>query len=394
MADHEAVILSAARTPIGRFGGGLAAVSAIDLGAAAVRAAISRAGIAADQIDETILGNVLSGGLGLNPARQASLVGGVPESVPAFTVNKACGSGLKAVSLAAQAVLSGESEVIVAGGMENMSAAPFTVERASRGFAMGDVTMSDSMLSDGLICPTCQVHMGVTAENIADEFSVDRVDQDGFAAESQARAAAAIAAGAFDDEITPVEVPGRKGSITVERDEHPRPETDTDALAALRPAFAKDGTVTAGNASGINDGAAALVVASSAAAASAGAKPRATIRSWASVGVAPRIMGMGPLGAVQAAVQRAGLGLDDIGLFEINEAFAAQSLAVVRELGVDPERVNVHGGAIALGHPVGASGARVLVTLLHAMEARDEQRGVAALCIGGGQGIAMVVERS
>lgn len=390
MPERDVVILAGCRTPIGRFGGALAGVPAVDLGAHVLRESLTRAAVDPGDVGEVILGNVLSGGLGLNPARQAALEGGLPESVPAFTVNKACGSGLKAVSLAAQAIAAGESDVILAGGMESMSRAPFTVERPARAHAMGDVTMADSMLGDGLICPTCQVHMGVTAENIAEDFAVERADQDRFAAQSQARAAAAIDAGAFDAEIAPIEVAGRKAAVVVDRDEHPRPGTDEEALAGLRPAFAREGTVTAGNASGINDGAAALVVAAEDAV--PGAEPLARIRGWASAGVAPRIMGMGPVPAIRAALEAADLTAEDVGLFEINEAFAAQSLAVVRELGLDPDRVNVHGGAIALGHPVGASGARVLVTLLHAMRTRGERLGVAALCIGGGQGIAMVVE--
>ncbi|MBJ7456117.1 MAG: acetyl-CoA C-acetyltransferase [Thermoleophilia bacterium] len=390
----EAVIVGAVRTPIGAFMGGLATVPATRLGAIAIAEAVRRSGIAPGSVDEVLMGNVLSAGLGQNPARQSALGAGIPETVPATTVNKVCGSGLKAVALAAQAIRAGDARVVVAGGMENMSAAPHLLPALRAGQRMGDAPMIDSMIRDGLWCASCDVHMGVTAENVAAEDGVSREDQDAFALESQRRAAAAIAAGAFDAEIVPVSVPARRGEpVEVARDEHPRPDSTAEGLARLRPAFAPDGTVTAASSSGINDGAAALVVMEAGAARLARAPVLAVIRGYASVGVAPRVMGLGPVGAVQAALDRAGVALADVGVIELNEAFAAQSLAVSRRLGLDPERVNVHGGAIALGHPIGASGARVLTTLLYAMARGEHRLGLAALCIGGGQGIAMVVER-
>lgn len=391
----EAVIVSAVRTPIGTFMGGLGAVPATRLGSLVVAEALRRAGIDAGDVDEVLMGNVLSAGLGQNPARQAALDAGLPEGVPATTINKVCGSGLKAVALAAQAVRAGDARVVVAGGMENMSAAPYLLPAMRSGARMGDAAAVDSMIRDGLWCASCDVHMGVTAENVATEDEITREDQDAFALESQRRAAAAIEAGAFDREVVPVSVPVRRGDpVVVARDEHPRPETTAEALARLRPAFADDGTVTAGTSSGINDGAAATVVMSAEAAAAAGAPVLAAIRGYASVGVPPRVMGIGPVGAIERALERAGVTLADIDVVELNEAFAAQSLAVVRRLGIDPARTNVHGGAIALGHPIGASGARVLTTLLHEMERSGLRFGLAALCIGGGQGIAMVVERT
>lgn len=390
----EAVIVSAVRTPIGAFMGGLSAVPATRLGALVVEEAVRRAGIDPGALDEVLMGNVLSAGLGQNPARQAALGGGVPETVPATTVNKVCGSGLKAVALAAQAVRAGDARAVVAGGMENMSAAPYLLPAMRAGARMGDAQAVDSMIRDGLWCASCDVHMGVTAENVAAEEEISREDQDAFALESQRRAGAAIESGVFDREIVPVSVPARRGEpVVVSRDEHPRPDTTAEALARLRPAFAEGGTVTAGTASGINDGAAAVVVMSAEACAAAGAAPMAAIRGYASAGVAPRVMGMGPVRAIERALERAGVTLADIDVIELNEAFAAQSLGVVRRLGIDPARTNVHGGAIALGHPIGASGARVLTTLLHEMERSDLRLGLAALCIGGGQGIAMVVER-
>jgi acetyl-CoA C-acetyltransferase len=387
----QVVIASAVRTPIGAFNGGLAEVPAPRLGAVAIRAAIERAGIAPDQVEDVIMGNVLQAGLGMNPARQAALAAGIPASVPATAINKVCGSGLKAVALAAQAVLVGDAEVVVAGGQENMSAAPYLLTKARTGYRMGHDQIYDSMILDGLWCALADCHMGVTAENVAEQFGVSRADQDAFAAESQRRTAEAIAAGAFANEIVPVEVPGRRGPAVVERDEHPRPETTAERLAGLRPAFKGDGAVTAGNASGINDGAAAVVVMSRRRADELGVKPLATIRAWATTGVDPAIMGIGPVSATRKALARAELNVGDIELVEANEAFAAQSVAVVRELGLDPAIVNVSGGAIALGHPIGASGARVLTTLVHGMRRRHARLGVATLCIGGGQGIAMVV---
>jgi acetyl-CoA C-acetyltransferase len=391
---RSAVIASAVRTPIGAFMGALGTIPAPDLGAVVVAEAVRRAGIAPASVDEVLMGNVLQAGVGQNPARQAALKGGIPETVPATTINKVCGSGLKAVALAAQAIRAGDAETIVAGGMESMSLAPHLLPAMRAGRRMGDAEAIDSMIRDGLWCAHCDTHMGVTAENVATEDGVTREDQDAFALRSQQRAAEALRSRIFADEIVPVSVPRRRGEpVVVDTDEFPRPETTMEALAALRPAFDPAGTVTAGTSSGINDGAAALVVMESEAAGAAGAPVLATIRGYASAGVAPRVMGLGPVDAIRSALHRAGLTLADIGLIELNEAFAAQSLAVGRRLGLDPEITNVHGGAIALGHPIGASGARVLTTLLHEMARRRVRYGLASLCIGGGQGIAMVVER-
>jgi acetyl-CoA C-acetyltransferase len=390
----DAVILSGCRTPIGTFGGAFKDVPATDLGAVTVREAVKRAGIRADQVDEVVLGCILQAGVGMNPARQAAIRAGIPESVPAHTVNKVCGSGLKAVTLAAQAVKCGDAEVVVAGGLENMSRAPFLLPGARWGERLGHGRVLDHMIHEGLTDAFHDIHMGVTAENLVERYRISREDQDSFAAESQARAQAAIGAGRFKAEIVPVPVPQRKGEPTlVDKDEHPRADTTRESLAKLKPAFKKDGTVTAGNSSGLNDGAAALVVTSGARAAGLGVRPLARIVAYASAAVDPRFMGIGPVPAVRKALERAGLSLEAIDLFELNEAFAAQSLAVLRELNLDPARVNINGGAIALGHPIGASGARVLVTLLHALAARGAKRGLAGLCIGGGQGVAMVVER-
>ena len=391
----DIVILSGCRTPIGTFGGILKDVPAVELGALVVREALARAGVAPDAVDETILGCILQAGLGMNPARQASIGGGIPESVPAHTVNKVCGSGLKAVILAAQAIKAGDAEVVVAGGLESMSRAPFLLPGARWGERLGHGKVLDHMIHEGLTDAFHDIHMGITAENLAERYAIGREEQDAFAAESQARAAAAMRDGRFTAEIVPVPLAPKKGAPQrAEQDEHPRPETTRESLAKLKPAFKKDGTVTAGNASGLNDGAAALVVASAAKAAALGRTPRARIVAYASAGVDPRVMGIGPVPAVQKALSKAGLSADAIDLFELNEAFAAQSLAVLRELKLDPARVNVNGGAIALGHPIGASGARILVTLLHALEARGQKRGLASLCIGGGQGVAMIIERS
>lgn len=390
----EAVIVSAVRTAIGTFNGALAEVPATELGSIVIAESLARAGLAADAVDEVILGNILSGGLGQNAVRQAAVRAGVPESASATAVNQLCGSGLRSVGIAAQIVRLGDAEVVVAGGTENMTRAPYLLDRARSGYRMGNGVLYDTLISDGLWCALTDVHMGGTAENIAAEFGITRADQDAFALESQRRAAAAMAAGRFDDEIVPVEIPQRRGEPVVFRtDEHPRPGTTAEALAGLRPAFQKDGTVTAGNASGINDGAAAVVVVSRARAEREGITPLAVVRGFGTAGVPPRIMGMGPVAAVPKALAAAGLELSDIGLVELNEAFASQSLAVIRELGLDPEFVNVNGGAIALGHPVGASGARVLTTLLHEMRRRRVRYGLASLCVGGGQGVAMVVER-
>jgi len=392
----KAVIVSATRTAIGTLAGALAQVPATTLGAIAVREAIARAGIKPEQVDEVILGHVLPAGLGLNPARVAALESGVPKEVPSFGVNKACGSGLKAVALAAQAIALGDAEAIVAGGMESMSGAPYILKKARFGIRMGHDELIDSMIADGLTCPITHVHMGITAENVAAKYGISREAQDEFAAASQAKAAAAIEGGKFKKEIVAVQVPGRKKGefVTFEVDEHPRAGTTAEKLAPLKPAFKKEaGTVTAGNASGINDGGAALVVMSDTKARELGLTPLATIRATASAGVDPSIMGMGPWPASEKALAKAELRKEEIDLWELNEAFAAQSLGVLRELGLPANRVNVNGGAIALGHPIGASGARVLVTLLHAMIDRDARLGVASLCIGGGQGIAMIIER-
>jgi len=391
----EAVIVSATRTAIGSMGGALVGQPATTLGAVAIREAIKRAGVEGKEIGEVILGNVLAAGLGLNASRVAYLEAGVPKEVPGYGINKACGSGLKAVANAAAGVLLGEYDVAVAGGFESMSNAPYLLQKARYGYRLGHGELLDSMIADGLSCPITHVHMGVTAENIAKKYEIARGEQDEFAAQSQQKAVAAQAAGKFRAEIVPVDVPGKKKGETVQFavDEFPRADTTAEKLSGLRAAFQKDGTVTAGNASGINDGAAALVVMSAAAAKDRGLKPLARIRGWASAGVDPSIMGMGPWPAVEKALAKAGLRNDQIDLWEINEAFAAQSLGVLRELKLDLKRVNVNGGAIALGHPIGASGARVLTTLLHAMQDRDVHLGVASLCIGGGQGIAMIVER-
>jgi acetyl-CoA C-acetyltransferase len=391
---NDAVIVSAVRTPVGNFNGGLASVPATALGATVVAEALKRAGVDVEHVEEVLMGCVLQAGLGQNPARQAALNGGLPDTVPCMTINKLCGSGLKTVALAAQAIRAGDAEVLVAGGMENMSAAPYLLDQGRNGYRMGDGKVIDSMIHDGLTDAFEHCHMGITAENIATDYEISREDQDEFAAQSQQKAGKAIKDHAFRDEIVGVSVPQRRGDpIMVLHDEFPRPTTQAEGLAKLRPAFSKEGSVTAGNASGINDGAAATVVMSKERAQAMGLEPLATIRSYASAGVAPRIMGMGPVGAVRKALERAGVELGDIDLIELNEAFAAQSLAVCRQLGVDPDRTNVHGGAIALGHPIGASGTRVLTTLLHEMVRRDARLGLASLCIGGGQGIAMVVER-
>jgi acetyl-CoA C-acetyltransferase len=391
----KAVIVSATRTAIGSFNGAFAEKPASELGALAVAEAVRRAGIDPASIDEVILGNVLAANLGLNPARVAAVNGGVPKEVPSFGVNKACGSGLKAVALAAQAIATGDAECIVAGGFENMTLAPYLLAKARSGYRMGHEQIIDSMIADGLSCPLTFTHMGITAENIAAKYGITREAQDEFAAASQNKAAAAQSSGAFDEEIFTVEIAQRKGDpLKVNKDEYIRGSTTVETLSKLRPAFKKDGTVTAGNASGINDGAAALVVMSEARAKAEGLEPIAVIRGAAAAGVDPAIMGMGPWPASQKVLKKTGISKSDIGLWELNEAFAAQSLGVLAELGIDPARVNVNGGAVAIGHPIGASGARILVTLLHAMKARNVSLGLASLCIGGGQGISLVVERA
>ena len=392
---NEVVIVSAARTPVGTFGGSLAEVPAVKLGAVAIAEAVRRAGIQPSEVDEVIMGLVLSAGVGQGAARQAAMAAGIPVTSPATTINKVCGSGLKAVVLAAQAVALGDADVVVAGGMESMNCAPYLLAKARFGYRMGNDTLVDSMILEGLWCAFEDHHMGMWAENIATDFNVSRRDQDEFAAASHQKAARAWERGIMAEEVVPVEVPQRKGPpVAVEKDEHIRPDTTVEKLAALRPAFKPDGTVTAGNASGINDGGAAVVVMSRRRAETLGKHPLAVIRTYASAGVEPRITGMGPVPAVRKALAKAGLEIKDIDLIEANEAFASQSLAVGRELGWDWERANVNGGALALGHPIGASGARILTSLLYEMRRRQAQRGLATLCIGGGQGIAMIVERA
>lgn len=389
---EEAVIVSAVRTPIGRFGGGLSEVSAVDLGAVAVEEAVRRAGVEAEQVDEVIMGNVLMAGQGMNPARQSLVKAGLPVQVPAMTINKVCGSGLKSVALAAQSIRLGEADVIVAGGMESMSLAPYLVPRGRYGYRMGHGELLDSMINDGLHDCMIDCHMGVTAEDLSDIYSINREDVDLYAMESQARTKRAVELGLFHDEIVTVTVPGRRGDTVVEADEHPRPEVTMERLGQLPAPFRKGGIVTAGNAAGINDGASAVVVTSSSWAEKNGLEPMATIRSCAAAALEPRMMGVAPAGAVNKALEMAGLELDDMDLVEINEAFAAQVLSVGREIDLDWDITNVNGGAIALGHPIGASGARILTTLLHEMGRRDARHGLATLCIGGGMGIAMVVE--
>ncbi|ERI07094.1 acetyl-CoA C-acetyltransferase [Aneurinibacillus aneurinilyticus] len=393
MSNRDVVIVSAVRTPIGSFMGALSNIPATELGAIVIREALKRADISGDQVDEVIMGNILQAGLGQGPARQAAIKAELPHEVPSTTINKLCGSGLKAVHLAAQAIQLGDADIVVAGGMENMSLAPYLMPKARTGYRMGDQKVIDSMLSDGLMCAFNDCHMGITAENLADKYSITREEQDKFAAWSQQKAEAAMNEGKFADEIVPVEIPQRKGDpILFDKDEFPRAGVTAEQLGKLKPAFKKEGTVTAGNASGINDGAAALVLMSRERAEQLGIAPLAVIRANASAGVDPSIMGIGPVPSTKKALEKAGLSIGDIDLVEANEAFAAQSLAVGRELGIPDEKLNVNGGAVALGHPVGASGARVLVTLLHEMKRRGSRYGLATLCIGGGQGVATIVE--
>ncbi|ORF08645.1 acetyl-CoA acetyltransferase [Snodgrassella alvi] len=388
------VIVSAARTAIGSFNGSLASVSAINLGKVVIDEALKRAALDAGAVNEVIMGNVLQAGLGQNPARQAALNAGIPSSVPAFTVNKVCGSGLKSIVLATQSILTGDNDIVVAGGMENMSQAPYLLGSKARwGLKMGNTELYDTMVNDGLTCATNHYHMGITAENIAEQYSISREEQDELALRSQKLATEANNNGDFEAEIVPVTISSRKGDIIFKQDEYPKADSTAEGLAKLRPAFKKDGTVTAGNSSGINDGAAALVLMSETRAKELGLKPLAYIRSYASGGVDPSIMGMGPVPATRLALQKAALQLSDIDLIEANEAFAAQFLGVGRELNFDMDKTNIHGGAIALGHPIGASGARILVTLLYSMLHRDKQLGLATLCIGGGQGTAVILER-
>ena len=390
----EVVIVAAVRTPIGSFGGSLKDISAVDLGSLVIKDAIERAGLEPEQVDEVIMGNVLGAGLGQNVARQMSVHAGVPVTVPAFTINKVCGSGLKAVQLAVQAVLCGDAEVVVAGGAENMSQAPYILPNQRWGSRMGNATVVDTMLRDGLTDGFEDYHMGITAENVAEQYGITREDQDSFALQSQKRAVAAVESGRFKEEIIPVEIPQRRGEpLVFDTDEFPRKDVSLEGLSKLRPAFQKDGSVTAGNSSGINDGAAAVVVMSAEKAKELGITALATIKSYASAGLDPKVMGCGPIYASRKALEKAGLTVADLDLVESNEAFAAQACAVAKELNLDLEKVNVNGGAISLGHPIGASGCRILVTLLHEMQKRDAKRGLATLCIGGGMGTALIVER-
>jgi acetyl-CoA C-acetyltransferase len=391
---QDIVIVSAARTAVGKFGGSLAKVAATDLGALVIREVLARAKVDPHMVGEVIMGQVLAAGAGQNPARQALMKSGIPQEVPALTINAVCGSGLKAVMLAAQAVAWGDSEIVVAGGQENMSASPHILSGSRDGQRMGDWKMVDSMIVDGLWDVYNQYHMGITAENVAKKHGITREMQDALALSSQQKASAAQDAGKFAQEIVGVSIPQRKGDpILFNSDEYINKKTNAEALQGLRPAFDKAGTVTAGNASGINDGAAAVLVMSAAKAAALGLKPLARIASFGTSGLDPSLMGMGPVSASQKALKRAGWSADSVDLFELNEAFAAQACAVNQELGIDPAKVNVNGGAIAIGHPIGASGCRILVTLLHEMERRDVKRGLAALCIGGGMGVSLTLER-
>ena len=390
----DIVIVAAARTAVGKFGGSLAGIAAPELGATVIKGLLARTGLAGEQVGEVILGQVLTAGSGQNPARQSVIKSGLPNAVPAMTINKVCGSGLKAVMLAAQAIRDGDSEIVIAGGQENMSASPHVLPNSRNGARMGDWKLVDTMINDGLWDVYNQYHMGITAENVAKQYGISRADQDALALASQQKAAAAQDAGKFKDEIVGVSIPQKKGDpLVFDTDEFLNRKTNLEALSGLRPAFDKAGSVTAGNASGINDGAAAVMVMSAAKAAALGLKPLARIASYASAGLDPAIMGMGPVPAARKALERAGWKAADLDLLEINEAFAAQACAVHKEMGWDTSKVNVNGGAIAIGHPIGASGCRILVTLLHEMQRRDAKKGIASLCIGGGMGVALTVER-
>ncbi|WP_273809369.1 MULTISPECIES: acetyl-CoA C-acetyltransferase [unclassified Pseudomonas] len=391
---QDVVIVAATRTAVGSFQGSLANVPAVELGATVIRALLAQTGVVPAEVDEVILGQVLTAGAGQNPARQAAVKAGLPHEVPALTLNKVCGSGLKAVQLAVQAIRCGDAEIVIAGGMENMSLAPYVLPKVRSGLRLGHAELVDSMISDGLWDAFNDYHMGQTAENLVQQYQISREAQDAFAARSQQRAAAAVESGRFREEITPVAIPQRKGEpLLFDTDEGIRADTSAEGLARLRPAFAKDGSVTAGNASSLNDGAAAVLVMSATRAAALGLMPLAHIAAYASAGVDPAIMGIGPVSATRKTLEKAGWQLADLDLIEANEAFAAQALAVGQELGWDDDKVNVNGGAIALGHPIGASGCRVLVTLLHELRRREGRRGLATLCIGGGQGVALAVER-
>ena len=386
-------VLSAARTPIGKFGGSFASSGAADLGEAAARAALERSGLPPAAVDETIFGHARQAGGGPNTARQVAHRSGVPDSIPAFTVNKACASSLKAITLGALTIAAGESDVVLAGGTECMSATPYLLTRARFGMRMGNGEVVDGMYRDGFLCPLCGQLMGETAENLVREYGILRAEQDAYAAESQRRAGEAIRDGRFDAEIAPVTLEGRKGPTVVVKDEHPRPDTTPESLASLPPVFAKDGTVHAGNSSGVTDGAAAVVLATEEEVRKSGVEPLARVAAWTSAGVEPERMGVGPVPAIKALLAKSRLALSDVDLIELNEAFAAQVIACVRELSLDPSRVNVNGGAIALGHPIGATGARITTTLLHEMRRRNARRGIATLCVSGGMGMAVLFER-
>lgn len=391
---QEVVIVAATRTAVGSFQGALASIPATALGAAVIRRLLDQTGIEPAEVDEVILGQVLTAGSGQNPARQAAIHAGLPHAVPALTLNKVCGSGLKALHLGAQAIRCGDAEVIIAGGMENMSLAPYVMPAARTGLRMGHGQLIDSMIQDGLWDAFNDYHMGITAENLVEKYDISRAEQDGFAAASQQKAVAAIEAGRFQNEIAPIEIPQRKGDpLIFDTDEQPRAGTTAEGLARLKPAFKKDGSVTAGNASSLNDGAAAVLLMSAANAKALGLPVLARIAGYANAGVDPAIMGVGPVSATRRCLEKAGWTLDELDLIEANEAFAAQALAVGKELGWDAQKVNVNGGAIAIGHPIGASGCRILVTLLHEMIRRDAHKGLATLCIGGGQGVALAIER-
>ena len=390
---EEIYIVGAARTPIGKFAGTLAKMPASELGALVIRDVLKRAGVSPDQVSEVIMGQVLTAGVGQNPARQAAMKGGVPYMVPAMTINKVCGSGLQAAMLGAQAIANGDSDIVVAGGQESMSLAPHALNGSRDGFRMGDAKLVDTMIVDGLWDVYNQYHMGTTAENVAKKYEVTRAEQDAFAAASQNKAEAAQKAGKFKEEITPIEIPSKKGTTVFDTDEFVKHGVTTESLAALKPAFNKEGTVTAGNASGLNDGAAAVVLMKASRAKELGLKPLAKIKAYSSAGVDPKIMGMGPVPASELCLRKAGWKHQDVDLMEINEAFAAQAIGVNKQMGWDTSKINVNGGAIAIGHPIGASGARILVTLLHEMARRDAKKGLASLCIGGGMGVALAVER-
>jgi acetyl-CoA C-acetyltransferase len=390
---EDVVIVAAGRTPVGKFGGALAKIPAAELGAIVIKSLLAKIGLDGAAVNEVILGQVLTAGAGQNPARQAVIKAGLPDMVPAFTVGKVCGSGLKATHLAAQAIKCGDADIIIAGGQENMSASPHVLNGSRDGFRMGDAKLVDTMIVDGLWDVYNQYHMGVTAENVARKYDVSRAEQDEFALQSQLKAEAAQKAGKFKDEIIAVEIPSKKGAIVFDTDEYPKHGTTLESLAGLRPAFNKEGTVTAGNASGLNDGAAAVIMMSASKARELGLTPIARIKAYASAGLDPTIMGMGPVSATKLCLKKAGWTHEQVDLMEINEAFAAQAIAVNKEMGWDTSKINVNGGAIALGHPIGASGCRVLVTLLHEMVRRDAKRGLASLCIGGGMGVALAVER-